>query len=94
MIRVVNVRELVLVTLSVVSDMSYAWETMGDYTELSTPCRRRYNRYGPLRVVTIVRPVRRTVRQRVQRGAFSSLVGTYHHLFTCWSRRLEPEETT
>ena len=34
MIRVVNVRELVLVTLSVVSDMSYAWETMGDYTEL------------------------------------------------------------
>ena len=34
MIRVVNVRESTLVTLSVVSDMSYAWESIDDYTEL------------------------------------------------------------
>ena len=34
MIRIVNVRELELITLGIVSDMSYAWEAMGDYTEL------------------------------------------------------------
>ena len=34
MIRVVNVRESVLVTLSVVSDMAYAWVAMADYTPL------------------------------------------------------------
>ena len=34
MVRVVNVRESVLVTLNVVSDMAYAWVAMGDYTPL------------------------------------------------------------
>jgi len=34
MIRVVNVRDHVLVTLSIVSDMSYAWDTMSEYTQL------------------------------------------------------------
>ena len=34
MIRVVNVRESVLVTLSVVSDMAYAWVAMADYAPL------------------------------------------------------------
>ena len=34
MVRVVNVREAVLVTLSVVSDMAYAWIAMADYSPL------------------------------------------------------------
>ena len=34
MIRVVNIRDNVLVTLSVVSDMAYAWEVINNYTAL------------------------------------------------------------
>ena len=34
MVRVVNIRENVLVTLSVVSDMAYAWEVVDEYTTL------------------------------------------------------------
>ena len=34
MVRVVNIREDVLVTLSVVSDMAYAWEVVDEYTTL------------------------------------------------------------
>ena len=34
MMRVLNVREAVSVTLDVVTDMAYAWEAINDYTPL------------------------------------------------------------
>lgn len=34
MMRVLNVREGVLVTLSIVSDMAFAWDVINDYTDL------------------------------------------------------------
>ena len=52
MVRVVNVREIVLGTLSIVSDMSYAWEMMGEYTELM---RQRVQR-DPFCVLKLVKP--------------------------------------
>ena len=49
MLRVVNVRESVLVTLNVVSDMAYAWVLMADYTPLMRK-RIQHNPYSVLKL--------------------------------------------